>query len=145
METKKYEAYIRERNSLINAELDQARQFDKYVLTLAGGSFGLSLLFIRQVVPYPEAGTICFLVAAWIAFGVSILSTLVSFLLSQAACSKQREILDRWYKKKDVELSEEDMGNRFATWTKGLNCASMSLFIMGVIFLIIFSALNLLA
>ena len=138
----KYEVYFQERNSLINAELEQARHFDKYILTLAAGTFGLSLLFIRQIAPQPEAGTIWLLVTAWKTFGASILSTLISFLLSQEAYSKQRKILAEWYKK-DTELGEGEMKNRFATWTKRLNYISMGLFSIGVIFLIIFSALNL--
>lgn len=144
MDERKYEVYLKERNSLINAELEQARQFDKYILTLAAGTFGLSLLFIRQLVPCPEQGTICLLVTAWTAFSASIVSTLISFLLSQAACSKQRAILKTWYSKKATELTENELKNVFAIWTRTLNWASMSLFIIGVVLLIIFSAVNLL-
>lgn len=144
MGEKLYEVYREERRSLIDAKYGQSRSLDKYILTLAAGSFGLSLLFIRQIVPHPEAGTIWILVSAWAAFGASILSTLISFLLSQEAFLKQLKILDKWYKESD-EYNHEEIKNEFATWTKRLNCASMSLFIIGVIFLIIFSALNLLA
>ncbi len=44
-----YEVYLDERKSLINTELEQARHFDKYILTLAAGTFGLSLLFMNQI------------------------------------------------------------------------------------------------
>jgi len=141
MDEKKYKVYLEERKSLIDAELEQARHFDKYILTLAAGSFGLSLLFIKQIAPQPATGTIWLLVSAWVVFGASILSTLISFLLSQEACSKQRKILADWYKE-NTERKEE-IKNVFAAWTKGLNWTSMSLFIIGVVFLIIFSALNL--
>ena len=142
MDKTNYEVYHEERKSLINAELEQARHFDKYILTLAAGTFGLSLLFITQIAPQPESGTIWLLVTAWIFFGASILSTLISFLFSQEACSKQREILVEWYK--DNTEHKEEIKNVFAAWTKGLNWSSMSLFMFGVIFLIIFSTLNLL-
>lgn len=138
----RYDVYFQERNSLINAELEQARSFDKYILTLAAGTFGLSLVFIEKIAPHPEGGTIWLLVTAWATFGASILSTLISFLFSQAACSKQREILDKWYKE-SAELKEDEIKNEFAAWTKGLNWASMGLFISGVAFLITFSILNL--
>jgi len=144
MDKMKYEVYLEERKSLINAELEQARHFDKYILTLAAGTFGLSLLFIRQIAPQPETGIIWLLVTAWAVFGASILSTLISFLLSQEACSKQRKMLAEWYKE-NTEHKEEEIKNVFATWTKGLNWTSMSLFIVGVVFLIIFSTLNLLS
>ena len=48
-----YEVYLEERKSLVTALLEQTRSFDKYVLTLAGGTFGLSFLFIKQIVPQP--------------------------------------------------------------------------------------------
>jgi hypothetical protein len=138
----KYETYFQERTSLVNAELDQARSFDKYILTLAGGTFGLSIVFIEKIAPHPEAGTVWLLVTAWVTFGASILSTLISFLLSQLACSRQREILDLWYRK-DGKLSEDEQKNPFAACTKWLNWTSMILFIGGVAFLAAFSALNL--
>jgi hypothetical protein len=127
---------------LINAGLEQTRSFDKYILTLAGGTFGLSLVFIEKIAPNPEEGTVWLLATAWVIFGLSILSTLISFLLSQAACSRQREILDVWYKK-NGKLSKEEEKNLFATWTKRLNWTSMGLFISGVAFLTAFSVLNL--
>ena len=136
----KYEVYFQERNSLINAELEQARHFDKYILTLAAGTFGLSLLFVERIAPHPKDGTEWLLIAAWVAFGASILSTLVSFLLGQESCSKEIEILDGKYRE-DIK-DKKEIKNRFVTWTKWLNRVSMFLFIVGVTFLITFSALN---
>ena len=144
MGEKLYEVYREERRSLIDARYKQSRNLDKYILTLAAGSFGLSLLFIRQIVPDPKSGTIWLLVSAWSAFGASILSTLISFLLSQEAFLKQQKILDKWYKESN-EYNHEEIKNEFATWTRRLNYTAMILFVIGVIFLIIFSASNVLA
>ena len=138
-----YEFYREERKNLIDAELEQASSFDKYILTLAAGTFGLSLLFIKDIVPHPEAGTIWLLVTAWAIFGASILSTLISFLLSQKAYREQRKILDNEYAK-ETKREQGEIKNTFATYTQCLNWASMILFLVGVIFLIIFSAVNLL-
>ncbi len=138
-----YEVYLEERNRSINTELEEARRFDKYILTLAAGTFGLSFVFIEKIAPEPiEAG--CLVVTAWSFFGLAILSTLCSFLLSQEAHSKQRKILAKLYKSKTA-LKEEELKNVFATWTKRLNWISGGMFIFGVFFLIIFSALNLLS
>ena len=134
------EAYRRRRNFLIDVGREQSRHFDKYILTLAAGTFGLSLLFVERIAPHPKDGTEWLLIAAWVAFGASILSTLVSFLLSQESCSKEIEILDGKYRG-DIK-DEKEIKNRFVTWTKWLNRVSMFLFIVGVVFLITFSALN---
>ena len=135
-----HEAYRRRRNFLIDVGREQSRHFDKYILALAAGTFGLSLLFVERIAPHPKDGTEWLLIAAWVAFGASILSTLVSFLLSQESCSKEIEILDGKYRG-DIK-DEKEIKNRFVTWTKWLNRVSMFLFIVGVIFLITFSALN---
>ena len=135
-----HKAYLRRRNFLIDVEREASRHFDKFILTLAAGTFGLSLLFVERIAPHPKDGTEWLLIAAWAAFGASILSTLVSFLLGQESCSKEIEILDGRYRG-DIK-DEKEIKNRFVTWTKWLNRVSMFLFIVGVIFLITFSALN---
>ena len=141
-ETKvEHEAYRKRRDFLIDVGREASRHFDKYILTLAAGTFGLSLLFVERIAPHPKDGTEWLLIAAWVAFGASILSTLISFLLGQESCSKEIEILDGKYRG-DIKDGKE-IKNRFLTWIKWLNRVSMILFIVGVVFLIIFSALNL--
>lgn len=142
MENEVYKTYIQERNSLISSELEQTKQYDKYILTLASGAFGLSLLFITNIAPIPKDETIGFLVTAWAAFGASILSTMLSFLSSFAAFTKQRQILNLWYKK-NTPLMDKELKNQWATCTKTLNIVSVGLFMAGVVFLTIFAALNL--
>ena len=133
--------YRRRRNFLIDVGREASRSYDKYILTLAAGTFGLSLLFVERIATNPKEQTEWFLIAAWIAFGASILSTLLSFLFGQESCSKEIEILDDEYRGaiKDVKKTK----NIFITWTKWLNRVSMVLFIVGVILLITFSSLNL--
>ena len=135
------EAYLGRRYFLIDVGREASRHFDKYILTLAAGTFGLSLLFVERIAPHPKDGTEWLLIAAWVAFGASILSTLIAFLLGQESCSKEIEILDGKYRG-DIKDGKE-IKNRFVTWIKWLNRVSMILFIVGVVFLIIFSALNL--
>ncbi len=138
-----YTAYLFEdRKSLVNALREQARSFDRYILTLAGGTFGLSLVFVNQIVPSPQSATIGYLVTAWASFAASILLTLVSFLFGQEACYKQIETLDKLLVK-ELERSKEFPFNVFGTITKSLNWLSMLMFIVGVSFLIAFAAKNL--
>jgi len=130
-----------ERKSLLNALLDQSRSFDKYVLTLAGGALGLSLVFIQQIAPQPSAETIGFLVGAWSAFGASILMTLISFLFSQKACEKQIEILNGLLNR---SLDPDRLPpNLYRTVTSLLNWISMATFVAGVASLSTFAIRNL--
>lgn len=141
----KYKVYLEERKSLVDAEREGSRLFDKAILTLAAGAFGLSLTFIRQIVPNIISGTMFMLICAWVGFCISLLSTLISFLTSQFACSKQREILEAEYFDNHSGYNKKAIfKNKTAIWTKRLNILSIFTFIFGVIFLAIFSIINLL-
>ncbi|MGA8849494.1 MAG: hypothetical protein WB564_06715 [Dehalococcoidia bacterium] len=137
-----YKTYLEERRHLQDALLDQSRSFDKYVLTMAASTFGLSFLFIQHIVPEPTADTMRFLVAAWGAFAGSILITLISFLLSQKACLRQIEILGRWLGRRSEELQKPI--NVYTRITQWFNWLSMAAFISGVALLITFGAKNML-
>ncbi|MCL5022548.1 MAG: hypothetical protein M1497_04125 [Nitrospirae bacterium] len=134
-----YRVYLEERKQLITAERDTVQQFDRSILTLAAGALALSITFINQIAPEPKLSSICWLIAAWSLFCLSLLSTLISFLTSQAACRKQRDILDG-----EISGEEADRTNKAASWTNGLNYFSIAFFILGVVSLVVFSAINLL-
>lgn len=145
MKDEKYEEYLlEERKSLLFAILEQAKSFDRWILTLAGGTFGLSLVFINQIAPNPKSGTIGFLVTGWVLFAVSILSTLSSFLFSQEACYKQIKDVHKLLNR-EIDRSKELPLNLYGRITKGLNYFSMITFLAGVAFLITFATLNLLS
>jgi len=139
-----YKVYLEERKSLVQAELEESRLFDRAILTLAGGAFGLSLAFIRQIVPTIGAGTQFLLICSWALFSLSILSTLISFLTSQSACARQRDILEADYFSNNNKMDKRTLEkNKPAAWTKRLNIISIATFILGVTFLAIFSMINL--
>ncbi len=142
-EQEEYKAYLEERKLLIEAERETAQQFDKAILTLAAGALALSITFMQQIVPHPKSESIYPLIGAWISFCLSMLLTLISFLTSQAACRRQRDILDE----EMSQINKKSSGtkdNKAAFWTNQLNYFSIGFFILGVILLIVFSAINLL-
>lgn len=134
-----YQVYLAERKSLIDSEKESSQQFDKTIITLAAGALALSLTFINQISPHPKIWTLYFLFFSWFTFCGSMLSTLISFLTSQAACRKQRQILEVDFCSADQTAN---MKNNIAIITNRLNYLSIGLFIMGVILLTIFSISN---
>ncbi len=140
-----YKDYLEERKLLIDAEREQSRLFDKAILTLAGGAFGLSLTFIKDIVSEQKPIQICWLILAWICFCSSMLSTLISFLTSQKACSRQREIIEESSPNNGIKLDGSSGSlNKPAVWTYRLNVVSILTFITGAVFLSVFSIVNLL-
>jgi len=135
----KYQTYINERNSLVTAQKESSQYFDKSILTLAAGALGLSLTFIDKIAPRPIVECSKYLLCtAWIFFCLSILSTLISSLTSQAACRRQIEIVENIFFNK-VDTNSK---NFLAQMTNVLNWISITLFVSGVFFLIIFTIIN---
>jgi len=134
-----YKVYLDERSKLIQSQAEETHKFDKAILTLAAGAFGFSLAFIKEIVPCIRDGTFIWLLISWACFGLSLLSTLVSFLVSQSACRKQVMLLEiEFFEQKKQERQK----NKLAGWTFGLNIGSISAFILGVVFLVVFVAVN---
>jgi len=138
----KYKVYIDERKSLIDIMLKESLAFDKAILTLASGAFGLSFTFIRQIIPNIKNGTIYLLKSAWIGFGISILITLTSFLTSFFACKKGIKILEVEYINNNKNKKGKNI-NYMTIITKCLNILSILSFIIGTYFLASFSINNL--
>lgn len=137
-----YEFYVDYRKSLQTSLREQARSFDRHILALAGGTFGLSIFIIKALAPSPVVDSMPYLMGAWISFAISITLTLASFLLSQKASMCYIQKIDDNLRSKTFNAN----GIRTNIYTKlvyRFNCASMGAFIAGVGFLICFGRMNL--
>jgi len=132
--------YLDERKSLNEAERESARSFDKAIITLSAGALGFSITFIRQIASDPRSDTLWFLAVAWVALGLALLAILFSFLLSQSAIRRQRDILDEEQENKTPARQQVNVP---AIYTNRLNWIAMGFFVIGVAFLAIFSFENL--
>lgn len=134
------ENYLKERKLLIDAQQQSYQQFDKAILTLSSGGLGVSIIFLRDILPIEQITNYCFLIGSWILFTISILSTLISFLTSQYAYNKQLELIDAYFLNKDSDALTKK--NRFAQITEGLNVSAAVFFILAVIGTIMFVSIN---
>ena len=97
----RYTVYLEERKLLIDAEREGSRSLDKAILVLAGGAIGLSLTTLDKFAP-----SNWFLYGSWILLVLSIVLTLFSFLTSQWACSRQRDMLDLEWQPADLRACQ---------------------------------------
>ena len=131
-----YEIYLEERKSLIKAKNNSAELFDRAILTLAAGAFGLSLTFINKTAPNFKLDTIHLIRCAWFLLSLSIIFTLTSFLTSQSAHSKAIKNAGNAYENKP----EKTNYYRKITWI--LNIFSIITFSIGIFLLAQFSTSN---
>lgn len=142
-----YRAYLDERQSLLAAELDNARSFDRWVVTLSGGALGLSIAFVKDLVAPGPATAVWMLGVSWLLFGASIGSALTSIHVSQNAHERFREILDRVAAEGGHaffnRVRKEHEAEKLPKWIDHLNRASIVSFIGGMVLLAIFVIANL--
>jgi len=135
------ELYAETRRDLLTRQLSNSEKFDGAVLTLSTAALGLSLTFLRDVVPLGKAQCLSVLVISWCLFGLAIFSTMASFLASQLGIKRQLEYAEEYYlNKKDDFLTKENFP---AKLTEVINYISGFMFVAGILFTILFVATNL--
>jgi hypothetical protein len=142
---KLYEASSRRIDTLNRRQGEEDDKIDKWVMTLASGSFGLSFAFINQIVPVQHAVHIPLLITAWSCFlGVLVLG-IIGFMASSFAHSvlakEEAEMLAHKYKGVEAEYKGRSI---FGGANAVLGYASIMSFMVGSVCLILFIAKNLL-
>ena len=131
------------RDSVLELSNDQLRTYDKALLSLSSGAFGLSILFVDKIAGDHIDGAVhdgrFFLVTAWTCFLAAVLCTLASFQTSSEAGHKAAQEADRCLATGDVfKLSHR----RLYGLTYFLNIASLLLFMIGASALAVFALAN---
>lgn len=129
------------RDELFKRQLSNSENLDRAILMLSSAGLGLSLLFIKDPFPLSEAACTLSLYSSWVMFGLAILSTLVSFFVSQQGIKKQLKMNTEYYLEGKEEVQYQK--NRWAKATECLSYVSFSIYILAVILLFSFIARNL--
>jgi hypothetical protein len=118
---------------------------DKWIMTLAAGSFGISFTFIDKLVPLADAVYKPLLIAAWLCFVLVIVIELISMDVAAyriaKAVEKERDNLLLQYQGKEPLQAVQDC--RFDI-NRVIGYVVLPLFIAGIFSLIIFVAANIL-
>ena len=125
--------YVRQ---LIDSEKDAQDNYDKTILSLSSGALGISFAFIKDIVGTDPISNPSLLILAWICWVISMTSVLYSFYVSNRAF---RKAIDQAYK---GHIFDEHPGGVFEKITNVLNVLSGSLFVVGLILIIIFVNYN---
>ncbi len=121
------------RQWLVQAHHTASRDYDKALMTLAGGGLGVSIVFIRDVVPHPH--TKWLLGTGWILLALSLLVILIGFLTSQKHLVREIGDLDN--------PPAKQRPDHYGRLTTILNWAACVCFVLGVVCVVIFAVYNL--
>jgi hypothetical protein len=120
----------------------QTDSFDTAMLTLSSAALGVSLAFIKDIVPVAHITWKPVLVLSWIAFALCMIVTVISFRVSIRGHKHRRELLDKIYEKKDRTLAQNI---RTSVWGRILGwCtwAALFLFLAGLVLTVLFVVKN---
>ena len=129
------------RDDLFKRQLSNSENLDRAILMLSSAGLGLSLVFVKGLVPLTKADCMCLLYFSWFLFGSAILSTLVSFFVSQQGIKKQLEMNKQYYLERKEEVVNQK--NLWASATERLSYVSALTYIVATFFLVLFITLNL--
>ena len=128
------------RDHLNKADLSNAEQFDKAILTLSTGGLGFSIALIKFVIPLQSAIYTILLRLSWVCFAFAIVLTVISFMTARAAIQDTRMYAFKYY----MEL-DDDYGDKVSPYSRAtywLNRFSGSIFVLAVILTITFVSFN---
>ena len=116
--------------------------FDQSLLTLSSGALGVSLAFIKDIVPLKEAVWVGLLFASWIVFAFCIVTTVVSFLLSVKANKQQLGYIEAYYLGRQDDALDKHKTSGYVKWLQRCTWIGIILFVAGLFCTIIFACEN---
>jgi len=128
---KHYRAYIED------AARESQRNYDRTLITLAGGALGLSFALLDKLASPHGVRSVNLLVGAWISWSATLLISLFAFLMSRAAFVSA---LKQLY---GGNLDYRNPGGRWARLTVVCNILAGFLFFLGVVLIALFTLHNL--
>lgn len=127
------------RADLLKRQLSNAENYDKAILSLSTAILGFSFAFLKDFVPAHLAERLWLLYASWVMLTGAVITTVVSFWVSQRAINVQLEKAEDYYLRNDEAALEK---SRIAKVTDWLNIATGVLFILGVLLTTVFVIAN---
>lgn len=137
---------IRVRENTQAGYRNQCNLYDKYLITLASGSFGISFAFVDKFISTFPPKNPLLLSLSWMSFALCISIALINFLISQQAFRSQLSHDQKIYNMRIKGCDTKDLENeksKITITTILFNYLSMSMYLIGNILLIIFVMKNL--
>ena len=120
-------------------QISNTESLDKALLSLSTAGLGFSLS-IAKFVSLKDTADHLLLFIVWSLFGLTIISTVISFIISQKALDNVLEYAEKYYLD-----NEESYLNKEDNWIKSIRWISLfstATFLLAIIFAIIFSIQN---
>lgn len=135
---KEVEEWKEYRKSILVEKGKSDDDFEKYITFIASGSLGLTLTFIDKISPLKQSIGIWVIIVGWMFLASTLFVNLLSHFLSSRHNEKTIQDLDDEIKYDEL-ISNINKRNKIVS---NLNLASIILLGLGILFILIFTALN---
>jgi len=129
------------RDELLKRQLSNTESYDKSILTLSSAGLAISLTFLKFIVPVEQAVSLYLVKVSWVCFLLSITLSLIAYLISNAAITKQLQIAENYYVHKIA--SAFDKKNWLSEFNNWVNYMVGLLFVVAITMVVIFVIINL--
>ena len=130
--------------TMLTAHKEACSDWDKSLLTLSSGALSLSIIFIKDIIHTDKSPLFPgILLTAWICLTLCIVCVIFSFISGRIRTNKQIDVFLEHVGIKTNGDGNKDDKKKNVCLTEILNWASGFSFIIGLVFLFIFSFTNL--
>ena len=140
--TRAEELYDQHRDKVWEDIKSGTENFDKYMLTFSSGALGLSLAFVKDVVPLGKSVWVPWLISSWVVFVICILVTLLSFRISIRALEKTIPYLKEYYLESKADAFDKHLQSFWSKAVDWCTVLQITFFILGLIFTMMFVGAN---
>ena len=138
---RRVEIYDSFRNELSIRHLSNTESYDRVIMTLSSSGLIISIAFLKDIVPLTGAIYLWLVQMAWWCFLISVLCSLVAYLVGNKAIARQLEIAEDFYVHNKSEAYNQPNG--YDDVNKVLNMFTGIFFAVALFCIVIFVNINL--
>ena len=140
--TRSEELFDEFKKKALDDEKSSTQAFDDNLLKFSSGALGLSLAFIKDIVPLPKAIWLPSLYVSWVAFALCIMVTMASFQFSNRANRESIPFGEAYFLRGDTEAFNKHQRIFSYRAIDGSTVAASLLFVTGIVCTILFAIMN---
>jgi hypothetical protein len=140
MENNELSNYYQIRSEYVKNQYDQCKIYDQSIFVIAVGIFGLSFTFISQIVKNPIQNTKWILLLSWYYICVSIIVSLVAYLINYYAYRYEINRIDLILENNDQSYLNRK--NVLSIVSQEINIINLLFLLIGIICLLVYVVKN---
>jgi hypothetical protein len=143
---RQHDNYRQDRQFYVDSDERSSALFDKSIITISSGAFGLTATLVTYTFKAPVSGSLPFLEWSLWGFGFSVFLVVLNYIVGHFSTERQIQLLDEHQmeiSKDPNKMGDKCPGTYLRNVVLALNIVSLLLFGVGAGFLVRFIVLNL--